>query len=119
MMIRGKWSAIVPALLVLFACGCASKKQHAVADGAMEMARNTTYDLNGTPDGRDAPTSSPTWTCPMHPRVRQSSPGTCSVCGMELVPADDPSAGSAKSSHAGHSSSSRSSDSHSGGSCCH
>lgn len=28
----------------------------------------------------------PTYTCPMHPEVIQSSPGKCPVCGMRLVP---------------------------------
>lgn len=27
--------------------------------------------------------------CPMHPEVRQSEPGTCPECGMELEPADE------------------------------
>lgn len=26
-------------------------------------------------------------TCPMHPNIRQPSPGRCPICGMELVPA--------------------------------
>lgn len=26
------------------------------------------------------------WTCPMHPSVRQSGPGQCPLCGMDLVP---------------------------------
>src|SRR5690606_34551525 len=25
-------------------------------------------------------------TCPMHPSVRQPGPGTCPICGMDLVP---------------------------------
>lgn len=25
--------------------------------------------------------------CPMHPQIRQPGPGTCSICGMKLVPA--------------------------------
>lgn len=29
------------------------------------------------------------FTCPMHPQVRQDSPGQCSVCHMNLVPVDD------------------------------
>ncbi|MGM0587060.1 MAG: efflux RND transporter periplasmic adaptor subunit [Bacteroidota bacterium] len=28
------------------------------------------------------------WTCSMHPQVRQSEPGNCPICGMELIPAD-------------------------------
>ena len=27
------------------------------------------------------------WTCPMHPEVKQSGPGKCPKCGMDLVPA--------------------------------
>lgn len=27
-----------------------------------------------------------TYTCPMHPTVRQPEPGTCPKCGMKLVP---------------------------------
>ncbi|MGD9715186.1 MAG: efflux RND transporter periplasmic adaptor subunit, partial [Thermomicrobiales bacterium] len=26
------------------------------------------------------------YTCPMHPQIRQPSPGRCPICGMELVP---------------------------------
>ncbi len=26
------------------------------------------------------------WTCPMHPSVRQTGPGSCPLCGMDLVP---------------------------------
>ena len=29
------------------------------------------------------------YTCPMHPEVRQSEPGTCPTCGMELQPANE------------------------------
>lgn len=27
-----------------------------------------------------------TWTCPMHPSIHQASPGSCPICGMDLVP---------------------------------
>lgn len=26
------------------------------------------------------------WTCSMHPQIRQDSPGTCPICGMDLIP---------------------------------
>ena len=26
------------------------------------------------------------WTCPMHPHIRQTGPGTCPICGMALEP---------------------------------
>ncbi|MCB9251153.1 MAG: efflux RND transporter periplasmic adaptor subunit [Flavobacteriales bacterium] len=27
-----------------------------------------------------------TWTCSMHPHIRQNKPGQCPICGMELIP---------------------------------
>lgn len=30
-----------------------------------------------------------TWTCSMHPSVRESEPGDCPICGMELIPVED------------------------------
>lgn len=29
------------------------------------------------------------WTCSMHPSVRQSEPGKCPICGMDLIPLDN------------------------------
>ena len=26
------------------------------------------------------------WTCSMHPQIRQKEPGTCPICGMDLIP---------------------------------
>lgn len=39
------------------------------------------------------------YTCPMHPKVRQSGPGRCPKCGMDLVPVDEADKGD---HHAGH-----------------
>ena len=33
-----------------------------------------------------APAGGPMWTCPMHPEVRQTGPGSCPKCGMTLEP---------------------------------
>jgi hypothetical protein len=115
-------SIFVPAataILVLLVSGCAGRKQHTVADGAVDMARNTTYDLNDTSASREVPPSSSTWTCPMHPGVRQSRPGSCPICGMDLVPSEGSSAVADSRSHADHSSSSHSGGSRSSGSSCH
>lgn len=30
-----------------------------------------------------------TWTCSMHPQIRQKSPGRCPICGMDLVPVSE------------------------------
>jgi len=45
--------------------------------------------LHPAPD--TGPASAPegaVWTCPMHPEIRQSGPGTCPICGMALEPAE-------------------------------
>ena len=34
-----------------------------------------------------------TWTCSMHPQVRQDEPGDCPICGMELIPAEETGGG--------------------------
>ncbi|MCB0686541.1 MAG: efflux RND transporter periplasmic adaptor subunit [Saprospiraceae bacterium] len=31
---------------------------------------------------------STTWTCSMHPQIRQGEPGKCPICGMDLIPLD-------------------------------
>lgn len=30
--------------------------------------------------------NSQTWTCSMHPQIRQNEPGKCPICGMDLIP---------------------------------
>ena len=49
-------------LVLLFSC-----KQKTVNDVAHDHAGETTY------------------TCPMHPQIIKNEPGTCPVCGMDLV----------------------------------
>jgi Cu(I)/Ag(I) efflux system membrane fusion protein len=34
-------------------------------------------------------TAEGSWTCSMHPQVRQPAPGACPFCGMDLIPAAD------------------------------
>ncbi len=33
--------------------------------------------------------SSTTWTCSMHPQIKQDKPGQCPICGMDLIPLED------------------------------
>jgi membrane fusion protein, copper/silver efflux system len=33
--------------------------------------------------------SETTWTCSMHPQIRQGEPGDCPICGMDLIPLED------------------------------
>jgi len=30
-----------------------------------------------------------TWTCSMHPQIRTNKPGSCPICGMDLIPLED------------------------------
>lgn len=39
------------------------------------------------------PSADVVWTCSMHPQIRQGRPGTCPLCGMDLVPAGGGPAG--------------------------
>lgn len=45
------------------------------------------------------PAKATIYTCPMHPQVRQDHPGTCPICGMELVP-EEPSVSASASTAA-------------------
>src|SRR5699024_7031446 len=38
--------------------------------------------------------------CSMHPQIRQSEPGNCPICGMELIPANDSGAEAAENPQA-------------------
>lgn len=29
------------------------------------------------------------WTCSMHPQIKQSEPGDCPICGMDLIPLEE------------------------------
>src|SRR5690606_41285391 len=45
-------------------------------------------DLHTFPTRRSSDLTSNTeqWTCPMHPEIVQDEPGSCPICGMDLVP---------------------------------
>jgi Cu+-exporting ATPase len=42
--------------------------------------------LHGSSEPEVAATAGTTYTCPMHPQVRQIGPGSCPICGMALEP---------------------------------
>ncbi|MEZ5967332.1 MAG: efflux RND transporter periplasmic adaptor subunit [Planctomycetota bacterium] len=71
---RAVLRAGVPATLFFLALG-------GVAEGAYRLGRaHGTRDAAGTPADR-----AETYTCSMHPQVRQSQPGQCPICHMELT----------------------------------
>src|SRR5579864_2694609 len=49
-----------------------------------------------------AQSSAQMYTCPMHPEIRQQEPGKCPICGMSLVPAEEPSGSGGQSPQGGH-----------------
>ena len=60
--------------------GEARSEQHASGSGTHEHSSDTS---GGTAQGEQT-----TWTCSMHPQVRQDEPGQCPICGMDLIPAE-------------------------------
>ena len=46
-----------------------------------------------------APTTATAWTCPMHPEIVRSEPGTCPICGMKLVPLAEDAAAQSHDEH--------------------
>jgi P-type Cu+ transporter len=56
--------------------GCQSKFS---ADPASYLEPHTTRTAPQTPEEA-------TYTCPMHPQIRQAGPGSCPICGMALEP---------------------------------
>ena len=43
------------------------------------------YVASAPPNAKSVPTGT-IWTCPMHPEIRRSEPGSCPICGMALEP---------------------------------
>lgn len=51
------------------------------------MQSQNNHDYNNEQPGGTETASTSVYICPMHPEIRQSSPGHCPECGMNLVPA--------------------------------
>ncbi len=54
-----------------------------------------------SPEPQASDAGEQTYTCPMHPEVRESRPGNCPKCGMTLIPAEETVGSQHK--HGGHS----------------
>ena len=49
--------------------------------------------MDATPSGDIQPAAqAEIWTCSMHPQIRQPKPGSCPICGMDLIPVANPGA---------------------------
>lgn len=96
-------------VLLVSPIGCKSTHHRDVTWGN-DMASNANY---------APPLPVDEWVCSMHPMIKQSEPGTCSICGMDLVRSNSPRVAHNPAPTLGHSHSSGSSHSGSpGGGCC-
>jgi P-type Cu+ transporter len=59
-------------------CSAACRSKFA-ADPAKYLDKRAAAPIAQVPEGT-------TYTCPMHPEIRQSGPGSCPICGMALEP---------------------------------
>ncbi|MEE4197176.1 MAG: efflux RND transporter periplasmic adaptor subunit [Bacteroidales bacterium] len=51
-------------------------------------------DTAGIHEGHDHESEeSTTWTCSMHPQIKQDKPGDCPICGMDLIPLESMDSG--------------------------
>ena len=57
-----------------------------LAIGMVGVSCNRT-DNDGQQEHQGASQPAVVYTCPMHPQIKESKPGKCSICGMQLVPA--------------------------------
>tara|TARA_B100000508_G_scaffold55003_3_gene42644 strand:- start:6206 stop:7945 length:1740 start_codon:yes stop_codon:yes gene_type:complete len=46
-------------------------------------------DSSSNEDKTEKAAEAETWTCSMHPQIRQSEPGQCPLCGMDLIPVSE------------------------------
>ncbi|MGD8316727.1 MAG: efflux RND transporter periplasmic adaptor subunit [Myxococcales bacterium] len=77
-MTRRYWPVIGVLLFATLGAGAWLLVRHR---GEAAPADQHQHDVGQAPEGDVA-----YYTCPMHPSVRQSSPGQCPICGMELTP---------------------------------
>nr|WP_293842934.1 efflux RND transporter periplasmic adaptor subunit [uncultured Arsenicibacter sp.] len=82
-MIRGGfYQAAALLLLLLSACQPGEQTKSEPGDSTQVAAGHTGH--SHAEDSAE-PTTGTTYTCPMHPQIVQDAPGTCPICGMDLV----------------------------------
>jgi len=75
--------------LVLLAIAGLLYQQWLIGHGAASTAAPASASSTPTGSPAAAPAARPAvqlYTCPMHPQIIRDHPGTCPICGMELVP---------------------------------
>ncbi|HYQ58975.1 MAG TPA: efflux RND transporter periplasmic adaptor subunit [Draconibacterium sp.] len=61
--------------------------------GGSDTSTKAGQELTGH-EGHDHESEDPTtWTCSMHPQIKQDKPGDCPICGMDLIPMTSMDAG--------------------------
>ena len=55
-------------------------------DGSMSHRTATQEDHSGHAHASASEDEAQIWTCSMHPQIRRDGPGSCPICGMDLVP---------------------------------
>lgn len=50
---------------------------------------NEEEEVSKTESALEEADQSTTWTCSMHPQIRQPEPGQCPICGMDLIPVSE------------------------------
>ncbi len=87
---RARLRGVLPYVLVAsfaFAVGALSFRSGGHdGDGAHSSAHPSDHAAH---EGEEAASEAEVWTCSMHPQIRQPEPGTCPICGMDLVPVEE------------------------------
>lgn len=60
-----------------------------IAIGSIFMGNGGRETVTHHEDHAHEPNAAGEWTCSMHPQVRQSGPGACPFCGMDLIPVEN------------------------------
>lgn len=55
-------------------------------DGSMSHGTSAQEDDSGHAHASASEGEAQIWTCSMHPQIRRDGPGSCPICGMDLVP---------------------------------